>query len=366
MSKSRTIAIAVSIGLLVQLATGQTDRGTITGVVADPAHSGVSSATVIAHHLATGLQVRRTATDTGAFSLPSLPSGEYSLTVDHPGFKKFIQSPIKVDVAQTVRVDVSLQMGAASESITVAADASMLQQDSSEYSMAMSGERMNDLPLNFAAGPGAIRSPFGFLELMPGASNSTVDVQQVARWGIAIRVNGMPHNSFKPLADGQDATNPYRAQLGEENQPSNEAIQAFALQSSNYAAEFGRAAGGVINFTTKSGTNQWHGSGYDYLRNEALGAGLPFTDDGAGHLVRGRDRQQDFGFSLGGPVWIPNLYNSRNKTFFFVNYEMFLKVERRYSDLLNDPTDPFRNSDFSAILTGRALLQDNQSRHVLE
>jgi len=123
MSKSYAIAIAVSLGVFVQLAPGQTDRGTITGVVVDPAHSGVPSATVIAQHLATGLQVRATATGTGAFSLPSLPSGEYSVTVDHPGFKKFIQSPIKVDVAQTVRVDVSLQMGAASESITVAADA---------------------------------------------------------------------------------------------------------------------------------------------------------------------------------------------------------------------------------------------------
>jgi hypothetical protein len=366
MLRSRAIAITVSLGVWAQFAAGQTDRGTITGVITDPAHSGVATATVVARHLATGAQVRTTATETGAYSLPSLPSGEYSVTVDHPGFKKFIQSPIKVDVAQTVRVDVLLQMGAASESITVAADASLLQQDSSEYSMSMSGERMNDLPLNFAAGPGAIRSPFGFLELMPGASNATLDVQQVGGWGIDIRVNGMPNNSFKALVDGQDATNPYRAQLGEESQPSNEAIQAFTLQSSNYAAEFGRAGGGVINFTTKSGTNKWHGSGYDYVRNEALGAGLPFTDDGSGHLVRGRDRQQDFGFSLGGPVWVPKLYNGRNKTFFFVNYEMFRKVERRYSGLLNDPTDAFRNGDFSAMLTGRSLLKDNQGRDVLE
>src|SRR5260370_36462594 len=107
----------------------------------------------------------------------------------------------------------------------------------------------------------------------------------------------MPNNSFKSLVDGQDTSNPVTAQLGEEHQPSNEAIQAFTLQSSNYAAEFGRAGGGVINFTTKSGTNQWHGSGYDYLRNEALEAGLPVTNDGSGHPGRRRDRQQGFGFS---------------------------------------------------------------------
>jgi hypothetical protein len=344
----------------------QTDRGSITGVVTDPANAGVPNASIAAHNLGTGVDFRTSATDTGAYTLTSLPSGDYSIAVEHSGFKKFSRSPIRVDVAQTVRVDIALQMGAASESITVTEDASMLQQDTSDYSMSMNGQRMNDLPLNFATGPGAIRSPYGFLELMPGASNATLDVQQVSGWGIDIRVNGMPNNSFKTLVDGQDATNPYRAQLGEESQPSNEAIQAFTLQSSNYAAEFGRAGGGVINFTTKSGTNQWHGSGYDYFRNEALEAGLPYTNDGAGHLVRGRDRQQDFGFSLGGPVWVPKLYNGRNKTFFFVNYEMFRKVERRYSGLLNDPTDAFRNGDFSAMLTGRGLATDNQQRSVVE
>jgi hypothetical protein len=363
---SRRISIIVLTVFSAYTAVAQTDRGIITGAITDPANAAIPGAAVAAQNLATGVQFRATTTETGVYLLPALPSGEYSVTVEQKGFKKFSQSPITVDVAQTTRLDISLQMGASSESVTVVADASMLQQDSSEYSASMSGDRMNDLPLNFAVGPGAIRSPYGFLELMPGASNSTVDVQQAGGWGIDIKVNGMPNNSFKVLVDGQDATNPYRAQLGEESQPSNEAIQAFTLQSSNYAAEFGRAGGGVINFTTKSGSNQWHGSGYDYFRNEALGAGLPYTNDGNGHLVRGRDRQQDFGFSLGGPVWIPKLYSGKNKTFFFVNYEMFRKVEQRYSGLLNDPTDAFRSGDFSAMITGRSLAKDNQGRDVIE
>jgi hypothetical protein len=362
MSLLRTLAVGL---ISFSAVWGQTDRGTLTGAVMDPMQAGVPGATVVAQNLATGSQYRAATTETGAYTLPSLPSGDYSLVVEKEGFKKYTRSPIHVEVAQTVRMDVGLQMGAASESITVTADVSMLQ-ETSDYSMSMSGDRMNDLPLNFATGPGAIRSPYGFLELMPGASNATLDVQQVSGWGIDIRVNGMPNNTFKALVDGQDSSNPMTAQLGEEHQPSNEAIQAFTLQSSNYAAEFGRAGGGVINFTTKSGTNQWHGSGYDYFRNEALGAGLPFSNDGSGHLVRGRDRQQDFGFSLGGPVWVPKLYNGRNKSFFFVNYEMFRKVERRYSGLLNDATDAMRNGDFSGLMTGRTLVRDNQGRDVLE
>jgi hypothetical protein len=351
--------------LCLSTAFGQTDRGTLTGSVTDPMQTGVPAASVLVQSLATGSAFRTSTTETGAYTVPSLPSGDYSIVVEKDGFKKFSQSPIHVEVAQTLKLDVVLTLGATSESITVAADVSLLQ-ESTDYSLSMTGERMNDLPLNFATGPGAIRSPFGFLELMPGASNATLDVQQANGWGIDIRVNGMPNNTFKSLVDGQDTSNPMTAQLGEESQPSNEAIQAFTLQSSNYAAEFGRAGGGVINFTTKSGTNQWHGSGYDYFRNEAWGAGLPYTNDGSGHLVRGRDRQQDFGFSLGGPVWIPKLYDGHNKTFFFVNYEMFRKVERRFSGLLNDPTDAMRNGDFSGLMTGRVLTRDNAGRDVLE
>ena len=235
MLKLRLAALGAILAL--SLANAQTDRGSITGLIIDPGGSPVPGANVVVLNLATGGRFPTTSTETGSYTLPSLPSGSYSVSVEHTGFKQFVQKPVQVEVAQTIRVDVKLEMGATSESITVAADASMLQQDSSENSFSMNGDRMNDLPLNFATGPGAIRSPYGFLELMPGASNSILDVQQVNGWGIDIRVNGMPNNTFKALLDGQDATNPSTAQLGEEHQPSNEAIQAFTLQSSNYSAE---------------------------------------------------------------------------------------------------------------------------------
>ena len=361
----RAAVLTATVLFVCAALQAQTDRGVLTGVVTDSTGAAVPAASVTAQHLATGAEFRTASTETGAYTLPALPTGEYSIVVELTGFKKFTQSPIQIDVAQTVRLDVALTVGLATESITVSADASMLQ-ETSDYSLSMSGERMTDLPLNFATGPGAIRSPFAFLELMPGASNGELDVQSASGWGIDIRVNGMPNNSFKALVDGQDGTNPFNPRLNEEHQPSNEAIQAFTLQSSNYAAEFGRAGGGLINFTTKSGTNQWRGSTYDYVRNEAFGAGLPYSNDGNGHLVRARDRQQNFGFSLGGPLWVPGLYNGRNRTFFFVNYEMFRKVERRYSGLLDAPTEAFRNGDFSAALTGRSLTKDNLGRNVLE
>ena len=149
----KRISVCASIILLVQLALGQTDRGTITGSVSDPAQAAVPAATVIARHLATANVFRTATTETGLYTLPSLPSGDYSLQVEKDGFKRFTQSPIHVDVAKSVQLDVVLTLGAASESITVAADASMLQ-ETSDYSLSMDGQRMNDLPLNFAIGAG--------------------------------------------------------------------------------------------------------------------------------------------------------------------------------------------------------------------
>ena len=123
--------------------------------------------------------------------------------------------------------------------------------------------------------------------------------------------------------EGQDSTNGISSSVQSATQPSVEAIQEFAVQTSNFAAEFGQAGGGLFNVTMRSGTNQFHGSGYDYFVNEALNAGVPFTNNGKGGLLRPRVRRNDYGFSLGGPVEIPKLYNGRDKTFFFFNFEQY-------------------------------------------
>jgi len=127
----------------------------------------------------------------------------------------------------------------------------------------------------------------------------------------------MPSNSQALRLEGQDSTNGIASGTQSQTQPSVEAIEEFAIQTSNYSAEFGQAGGGVFNITMRSGTNQYHGSAYDYFVNEALNAGVPFTNDGNGHLLRPRQRRNDYGFSFGGPVWIPKVYNGHDKTFFF-------------------------------------------------
>jgi hypothetical protein len=171
-----------------------------------------------------------------------------------------------------------------------------------------------------------------------------------------VRVNGSAQSSYKILLDGQDITQTgSRAERITESQPSVEALQEVTLQSSNFAAEFGQVAGGLINLTSRSGTNQYHGSAYEFLRNEALNAGRPYTNDGNGNLIRPLARNHNFGFTIGGPVSIPKLYDGRNKTFFFFNLEGFRTNNVTAGTFATVPTEAYRRGDFRQALTGRML-----------
>src|SRR5439155_27351486 len=187
------------------------------------------------------------------------------------------------------------------------ASAPRLRTESAAQSFNLTGDQVNALPLT--QGSAGLRNPIAFAQLSPGmsvpASNSTGNFQA--------RVNGLPSNSYRTLVDGQDITNSIDPSHLSESHPSMEALQEVSLESSNFAAEFGRVSGGLFNLTSRSGTNQFHGSGYEYLTNEDLGAGQPLTSSGNGHLLRPRNRSHDFGFSVSGPVILPKLYNGRNK-----------------------------------------------------
>src|SRR5262249_19556999 len=170
------------------------------------------------------------------------------------------------------------------------------------------------------SGLGNIRNPLAAVQLLPGARISSDYI---------LRINGMPSSSQSINLEGQDATNGFYKSRTQINQAGVEAIQEVAIQTSNFAAEYGQAGGGYFNYTMKSGTNQFHGSAYDYFVNEALNAGLPFTNAGAvnpakaGQHIRNPIRQNDFGFTIGGPIRIPKIYNGRDRTFFFFNFEQF-------------------------------------------
>jgi hypothetical protein len=355
MPRSRVIFSLLSF---LSLAFAQGDRGSISGTVSDPAGAMVPNATVTVRNLESGSTYQTVTTETGNYTLAQLPAGAYELSVAASGFSRYVQQGIRAMVASTVRVDVALQVGAATDSVTVTADAPLLRTEGAEQSHNISTQTIDSIPLNFGArGPGMLRDPFTFVEVLPGAR---IDGRN------SIRVNGAPVFTFGVLLEGQDLSMPLSPDGSDAVAPSVDALQEITVQTSNFAAEYGQAAGGLFNFTTRSGTNTLHGSLFEYLLNEAFGAGIPFTDNGRGGHVRPKVRKHDFGANLGGPVYIPKLYNGKGRTFFFGNFEKYIDRKRYGGAYATVPTDAFRGGDFSSILTGRSLGTDQLGRAILE
>lgn len=347
----RIVRVAVSSLLAVCFAFAQTDRGTITGTVLDPTNATVPNAAVAVTHVETGGQYQTTTTSTGNYTLSSLPVGTYNLTVDAPGFKKFEQKGIIVAVAQTARIDVKLQVGSSTESVTITGDAPLLQTEDSAESFVTTNKTLDQQPLP----PLYVRNPLNWANQVPGVTGNV----NGPAGSSTIKVNGSPQTTYKVLVDGQDITSSIDPSHTLEQQPSVEAIQEFALQSSNFAAEFGQVQGGLFNFTSKSGTNQVHGSAYSYFRNEAFNASTPYT-----HLDP-KLRTFDWGATIGGPVYIPKVYDGRNKTFFFFNWEKYQTVGNA-SSFITLPTPAMRNGNFSSILTGVQLGTDILGRPIYQ
>ncbi len=161
----------------------------------------------------------------------------------------------------------------------------------------------------------------------------------------------MPSNSQSINIEGQDATNGFFKQQNQINQAGVEAIQEVAIQTSNFSAEYGQAGGGYFNYTMKSGTNQLHGSGYDYFANNALDAGLPFTNNGDNQLIRLPLKQNDYGFTLGGPIKIPHIYNGHDRTFFFFSFEQFRQTQVTTNTISIVPSAAQRTGNFAAALS---------------
>ncbi|HEX4275037.1 MAG TPA: carboxypeptidase regulatory-like domain-containing protein [Bryobacteraceae bacterium] len=365
----RILSAGAGILAIAAIAFCQSDRGTITGTVTDATGAVVAGAALKVQNTQTGAVYPGATSATGNYTLAQLPAGQYEMSVEVPGFKTYIRRGLVVDVAQTYRVDVSLQVGTRAEAVTVTEAAPLLKTDSGELSHNISVNSLDDLPVlptGAQAGASGIRNPYSIVQLLPGGSFATQSSGPgSAGADMTVRVNGAPANTQAMLIEGQDATNGWYSTQSQ-TQPSVEAIQEFAVQTSNFAAEFGQVGGGLFNTTMKSGTNQYHGSAYDYFVNEALNAGSPFTNDGNGHLLRPRQRRNDYGFTLGGPVRIPKLFNGHDKLFFFFNWEQFRQTTITNNVPTTVPTLAYRAGNFQQALTNKNLGTDALGRPILE
>ena len=339
--KTTFLAFIITLGALAQ-----TDRGTITGTISDPAGAVVANATVEAKNNESGLTFQAGTSATGNYTLAQVPVGAYEVSATSAGFKKAVRPGVIVGVAVTVRVDFALEVGTSTESVTVQAEAPLLKTESGELSHNFEYNRVDQIPLLTLGNPGTlgnVRNPLQVVSLLPGAQFASENT---------LRINGMPSSSQAVRIEGQDATNGLWREINQNVQAGVDAIQEVAIQTSNFAAEYGQVGGGYFNYTMRSGTNQFHGSAYDYFDNEALNAGLPFTNNGSGGHIRNAVRRNDYGFTLGGPIRIPKVYNGRDKTFFFFNFEQFREAQVTRSGVATMPTQAYRNGDFSKAQLG--------------
>jgi hypothetical protein len=333
-------------------AFAQGDRGTITGTVSDPTGAVVPNANIQVTNSDTSASYKVATTNTGNYTLANLPVGTYVLLVDASGFKRFERPNLVVQVAGTIRVDAVLEVGSSTDTITVSTEAPLLKTESGEISHQVDYAQADMLPLfttNGAGGTlGNIRDPLAVLNILPGAQQTTDTI---------LRVNGLPSSSQTIMVEGLDATNGMWRQQNQATQQGTDAIQEVSVQTSNFAAEYGGAGGGYLNFTMKSGTNQYHGSAYEYFVNSALNAGLPFsancnqtntcaTDLNSGH-IKNPLKRNDYGFTFGGPIRIPKLYNGKDKTFFFFSFEQFRQSTVTNNGLATVPTLGYRGGNFA-------------------
>src|SRR5688572_30733110 len=308
----------------------QTERGNITGVVTDSTNAAVPAATVIITNVATNQAQQVSTTNTGEYNVPGLPPGTYRMEASATGFKKTIRESVVLTAASTLRVDARLEVGQVSESVEVSTDIAQVQTENAKVTTAVQNKLVDELPLVVG---GALRSPFDLVSITPEARGS----------GSQLALGGGQARAWEATLDGISVATNRSADAVEiaYNAPSLEAITEFAVDTNGFKAEYGQAGGGIMTFSSKSGTNQFHGVAYDFLRNEKLDA------KGFVAPTRAVYRQNDFGATAGGPVWVPKVYDGRNRTFFFFSYEGFRNRVGGNDLIRSVPTPEMYTGDFS-------------------
>src|SRR5712664_2472887 len=362
-SPMRFIAVVFFLLLSASSALPQSDRGTIAGTVLDISGGVVANVAVTATSTETGASYSATTGPTGGFRIQDVRVGTYDVSASAPGFKIEKKTGVIVQVNSTASLEFSLQAGDVKETLTVVADAQAIQTETSEIGTVVSTKQIEELPLALnGTGQSHLRSIESFVFLTPGtvgpgtfsdgASGGTTGASGI----FESKISGGQNLGTEVILDGASIAHAELGPTFDENAPSVEAISEFKITTSTISAEFGRTSGGIESFTTKSGTNSYHGAAFDLLHNDKLNA-VPWNNISNGSNLKPRDHQNDFGGSFGGPVRVPKLYNGHDKAFFFFSWEQY-RNNLSAASVTTLPTDAERQGDFSKLL-GAATGQTN-------
>ena len=315
----------------------QGERSAIGGTVTDPSGSAIPNASVIATHVETNIETRATTTDAGVYRMPYMSLGTYRITASASGFKTAAIQNVTLRVAQTLNIDVTLELGQVTEQVTVSAEAAQLDSSSAEIGRYVTNAEFDTWPLPVSDGHRQLQS-FIFRSL-PGATGNEFQGS----------INGGQYYSHEILIEGLPLGR-MDLQGGSNNEfsPSAEAVSEFKLQTGTMSAQYGGGQTSVANFAIKSGTNDLHGTVFSYVQNDVLRA------NSASNNANGRPRPpyKEFngGYSVGGPVYLPKIYNGRNRTFFFHNFEWDRRRDfTSGTTFATLPTVEMKRGDFSRL-----------------
>lgn len=336
--------------LLPSLMFAQAFTGSVSGLVTDPSGAVITGATIIVTDVNKNTNYRTQSNATGFYVVPQLPPGVYRVSAEQPGFRRYVVDSLPLTTQQSATVNVTMELGSVAEQVQVTAEAQLVESASSTLSAVVENKRILDLPLNG-------RNIYQLSALVPGVffvrqTSGVADSFTANRF----IVNGGQESTSDIVLDGVTATVSHNITNipAVSAIPSVEGIQEFRIQTNAFAAEYGRSGGGLITLVTKSGTNDLHGSLYEFLRNSKLDANNFFANRAGRNLASFKRNQ--FGASVGGPVRLPKLYNGRDRTFFFSNYE---GQRIRSAGIVQHtvPTELERAGDFSQTLTSAGQLR---------
>lgn len=343
--------IALIIALCTADAFGQSDRGSIRGTITDPTGAVVPNARVILTGVENGENREATTGEGGIYVFPDLRAGLYRVTVEAQGFQRTAVDNFKVAVQVTHTLDLQLQIGEVSgNTVTVNAESEALQADTSVRQTNVTERQVKELPLLVSSESGG-RTPlsFIFLDSNVGSTNNAGSTE-----ASRFRVSGGQGSGTEILIDGASVRRTQNGTFFSEVAPGPNAFQEFTISTNSYSAEFGNSSGGVINFTQKSGTNEFRGEAYDFVRNEIFNA--RDIDSSSRGRTRNRDNQNNYGFNIGGPIFIPGFgegspffYKLKDRGFFFFNYEGY-RFRQGLNTIVTVPTLRMRDGDFSELL----------------
>src|SRR2546423_5615350 len=343
--KLLSLVVIFVVGISIQTARAQSVYGKMAGTVTDASGAAIADATVTLTNLGTSEKHSMQSSASGEYTFVNILPGSYRVEGEKSGFKKFVRGPIIVEIESGLRVDIALQVGAQTETIEVSSAAPLLQPETQSLGQVVEGRLVTESPLNG-------RNPLALVALVPGVVPQGSPSGGNSSGGSPVGANPFALGDFQIgggqagqssiLLDGVATNGAYLNIVTVI--PTQDAIQEFKVQTNNLGPEYGRFAGGVINLSTKSGTNRFHGSAYEFLRNKVLNANDYFANNATPKIPRSAFTQNQFGANIGGPI-------VRDKLFFFFSYEGFrLRKGNTFSTWV--PTDAERTGDFSQLGTG--------------